>query len=544
MPQKSLTVYQANAFYNYSIGFDVAKVNLLKTADRLLKAGFSQSVYFSDFKCIYLDTNGEAQFEINTPKRTVTPGASWEIEFGEHVPEYIVADLANSYEIAFHESELLHGGLPYLRASLPPIVLDDGDCQLPLYASVKIYSDGITILSFQFDASWDGLEESDFLSEVVNIYKRGFKAIWLSSKIQESDAKVVLENAFENELSIAGEHVAGKKAKKIIKKMKKHSQKVLDESLSSGGQSFHLAGFEWFLHKIAGTENDESCESTVEICRSIYCNVLSGVVVADENEKQTPPHNFIWQGRPSVALLRFKNQPDTKDDLYKSFSDSISKILLRTDGISNVPNLPPDLRLFEDYCLHANRSIFLWTWLKPTNSPENVWEDLNTPTKIFQNQARTEHIEYHNLKIARACSWACNPLSNDYLLSAYETLASSESMLHQSSNSGEVSSALSYLIEQFGTSRLVGSAKESARYHLDEQRFRVDKAKTRSDRWLTFVFGLVGATSLAEFVIHPFVKEIWPSLKTLNSPLVSLGISTGLLLIIAILIWSINSRKT
>ncbi len=541
-PIKSLQVNQANVFYNYAIGFDCSKVDLLKTGAKLLKSGVATSIFYSDFKCIYLDNSGKTQVEVLRPEGR-NWDSNWKIEFSENVPKHIAVELTNSCEIAFHESHFQNECRPYLRASLPPIVLAHEDYQLPFFISVKIFSDGVAILSFQLDATWEALEESFFISNVVNIFRCYFKSIWVDSKLQYLDAKVALDNAFEDKFSIGGELLTGLKIRRLIRKMKCDSQAVLDEALKVKGHSFHLGGCDWELHQIAGTADSDSWESTIEQCRSIYSNSISSLLVSPDKVGKEPLISFMWQGRPSISLLRYESQPQTKLELYNDFSPSISKILLRSESIVNLPELPPDLRLFDDFSLHANRAVLLWTWLKSKHAPENAWDDPETRSKVFENQARTEQIEYHNLKIARACSWAQRPINSNYLLNAYETLASSNSLIHHSSNSGEVTEALSYLINVFGTASLVDPSKEAARYHLDELKYNSDRARSRSDSWLTFVFGLVGTTSLADFAIHPFVKDRWPTLSSIQSPIVSFGVSGGFILLIALVIWLISRKK-
>lgn len=539
---KSLQVNQANVFYNYTIGFDCLKIDLLKTGVKLLKSGVATSIFYSDFKCIYIDNSGKTQVEVLRPEGR-NWDSNWKIEFNENIPTQSAVELTNSCEIAFHENNFNNECRSYLRASLPPIVLVHEDYQLPIYTSVKIFSDGIAILSFQLDATWEKLEENFFISDVVNIFKRYFKSIWVDSKLQYLDAKVVLDNAFEENFAIGGELFTGLKIRRLIKKMKRDSQAVLDEDLKVKGHSFHLGGCDWELHQIAGTADNDLWESTIEQCRSIYSNSIGSLLVSPNKVGKEPLISFMWQGRPSISLIRYEDQPQTKFELYNNFSSSISKILLRSEGIVNLPELPPDLRLFDDFSLHANRAVLLWTWLKSKHDPESAWDDPNTCSKVFENQARTEQIEYHNLKIARACSWAQRPINSNYLLSAYETLASSNSLIHHSSNSGEVTEALSYLINVFGTASLVDPSKEAARYHLDELKYISDRAKNRSDSWLTFVFGLVGTTSLADFAIEPFIKELWPTLSDIQSPIVSFGVSGGFILLISLLIWFVSRKK-
>ena len=540
---KPLKINQANAFYNYVLGFDSAKIDLPKTAANFLKAGVSTSVFFSDFKYMYLDKSGNRKIGMITRKGRDFD-SNWELEFSDETPKSIASDLLHSCEISFYENRIQNEGIPYIRVCLPPIFLEYDEYQLPLFAYVKIYSDGIAILSFQLDTTWDRLDEGRFLSDIVNISKYYFKSIWVDSNLQKLGAKVALEHAFEEQFSIGGKYLTTWKIKQLIKKSKRESQKYLDEALQIEGHSFNLGEVDWQLHQIVVTENNESAELTVELCRSIYCNAISCLLVSEKKERKTSLGHFMWQGRPSITLLRFEGQPETKEELYKNFSHSISKILLRADNMVKLSDLPPDLRVFDDFCLHGNRSILLWTWLKSKKSSENVWDDVNTSSNLLGNQARVEQLEYYNLKVARACSWAQKPLSDDHLLYAYEVLANSDSMIHQSSNSGEIIDTLTYLMEKFGTTGLVNSSKESARFHLDELRYQSDKAKSRGDSRLTCVFGLVGTASLAQFAVHPFVEETWPLLSKIHGPIVSFGISGVLIISLVTILWFVNGRES
>ena len=536
-----LEINQSNVFYNYVIGFETESIDLVNTAGKLLKTGISKSVFFSDFKCIYLDDFGKIKVELIEPESRQWD-SNWDLKFNSEIPNFVIADLRSSLEIAFHENQILNQGELYLRASLPPLVLEDEYSQIALFATVKIYANGIAILSFQFDAEWNRINENDFILDVVNFFQRYFKKIWVDSKMQKIDADIALKNAFEDKFSFAGTYLKGRKIKQLIKEMKRDSQEILDNTFKTEGTHFNLGNEEWLLHQIAGTENNDSWESTLEYCRSIYSNVVSSMIVSHGKLKNNEFHNFIWEGRPSVSLLRFENQPKSKKELFQNFSKSLIKILLRANIVEKISDLPPDLRMFEDYCLHANRSIILFTWLRPNGASDNIWNDPNTLTKLFENQARVEQIEYYNMSIARACSWAHKPSTENHLLNAYQILVNSEKLIHQSSKIGEVIDAISYLIKAFGTLNLISSAKEAARFYLDELKYKLDVIQNRNSRRLTFLFGLVGATSFAEFITYPLVLKLWPMLSKTTAPILSFSITAVLLFIFIKIILSINRK--
>jgi hypothetical protein len=361
MTDKPLKVNQANAFYNYCLGFDSAKIDLLKTGSNFLKARVSTSVFFSDCKYMYLDKSGNRKVEMIT----VTPKGSnldsnREVKFTDETPTNIASELRQSCHIAFNENRIMNEDVAYIRVFLPPTFLEHDEYKLPILASVKIYSDGIAILSFQLDRTWEGLDEGHFLTGIVNLSEYYFKSIWVDSNLQNLDAKVLLDKLGEDKFSIDGNYLTSRKVKQFKKNRKREIQKNLDEALQLKGCVFNFGEASWRLHQIVGTENNESAELTVNLCREIYCNAISSLLVSEKNERKTSLGHFMWKCRPSITLLRFEDQPETKEELYKNFSHSISIVLLRADNRVKNFDLPTDLRAFNDFCLHGNRSILLW----------------------------------------------------------------------------------------------------------------------------------------------------------------------------------------
>ncbi|WP_459917770.1 hypothetical protein [Desulfocicer niacini] len=513
-----LEVHQANCFYNYTAGLETTDVDLVKTAANLLKSGIARTVCFSDLKCIYLDTTGDIQFEWLHPKGREWD-SNWTVRFSENLPTQTAEELIFCLELSFHEKRIESREArlipPYLRAALPPLVLERGSYTLPVHPWLKIYSDGILTIGFQLDTTWENLDETDFIDDFVNLFQQYFERVWVQEDLQRMDAQQILPDAFGDTFSVAGQEVSGRTFSKLLKKMRRTSRKVLDESLEKGGQTFEIGGEPWVLHQIAGSEDQVDWEATIDLCRSIYVGAITSLIVSKATQINKRLRQVqLWEGRPSISLMRFRDQPSTKDELSARFSPSISRILMRSSAIENPPALPPDLRPFGDYCFHGNRALLLWTWLRSVDSPDDAWSDANTRMHLLENQARAEHFEYHNLRIARACATASSPLSDEHLIDAYEVLTTAESSVHHSSQAGEITDALDYLIEATGTMGLVESGKEHARWHLDERRYRVEKRRSSVDRWLMIVFGFVGAASMADLVIQPLMKASYSKLDS------------------------------
>lgn len=542
-----LQVHQVNCFYNYTAGLVATDVDLLKTATNLLNSGIARTVCFSDLKCFYLDAKGDIQLEWLQPQGRQWD-SQWTVKFSENLPPRIAEELVFCLELSFHEQRIEGAEarqIPlHLRAALPPLVLDRDDWTLSVYPWLKVYSDGILTVSFQLDTTWEILEEADFIQDVVNLFQQYFDHVWVQSDLQRMDAQQILPDAYEGEFTIGGQEVVGRKQRKLLKEMRRTSQAVVDESLEKDGQSFEIGGEFWMLHQIAGSEGQADWEASIDLCRSIYFGAVTSLVAPRAAEKENRLRRIqLWQGRPSISLMRFRDQPNTKDALLTRFGPSMSRVLMRSSAIREPSALPPDLRPFGDYCFHGNRALLLWTWLRLANSPDNVWEDANTRAHLLENQARAEHFEYHNLRIARACATASSPPSDDHLIDAYEVLATAESVIHHSSQAGEITSALDYLMEAAGTIGLIASSKEQARWYLDERRYRTEKKRAHMDRWLAVVFGFVGAAGLADLVIRPFLQVSYPKLATQWTGLVAFVLSVIVVSLLAGCVWISNKLR-
>lgn len=545
---KDLRVQQVNCFYNYAIGLDVTQVDLLKTAKALLKSGTVRTVCFSDLKAVYLDEHGELQVEWLRPqgRRWDT---SWTVQLSDSLPQHTAEDLIFCLELAFHERRIEGDEArqvpPHMRAALPPVVLENDDLTLPVYPWLKLYADGLMCICFQLDTTWDDLSEEDFIGNVVNLFQRYFKSVWVDAALQRIDGELLLPGAFEGEISIGGQRVVDRQTRKLVKKMRQTARTALYNSLSMDGRRFDLHGESWLLHQIAGSEDQAEWEGTIDLCRSIYANAIASQVVSTDYRKNDGVAGVqLWQGRPSISLMRFADQPGSKDQLFEMYGQSMSRILMRSARMNDAPQLPPDLRPFNDYCLHGNRAILLWTWLRPSDASDNAWDNPNTRAHLLENQARAEHFEYHNIRIARACAIAEAPPSDEHLVYAYETLANADSVLHKSSQAGEITDALQFLMTAAGTTGLIASGKEQARWYLDERRYKAEKRRSRMDRWLTAVFGIVGAAGLADLVFRPLLQTTYPGWVDWFTGVAAFATASFLIVLLALSISAVNNIWT
>lgn len=539
-------IKQANFFYNYTFGLNVNGIDLIKTATKLFGEGLVRLVTFSDLNVLYLDKNNNLKTnKIEHNSRDYDK--SWKVDIIDDLQDLVIPEFVASLEQSFHDKNIQgpynRSVAPNFRASLAPIVFEDKDLTFTFVPWIKIYNDGIVALSFQLDFESDAIEENDFIDNFVNLSHKYFKNIYMDAKIQRIDGYKHLENYSKVPLTFGGQTISNRATRKLKKEICAQSKSRLDKSLSANGKEFDCFGAQWVLHPIAGTENKVNGESTLEMCQSIISVAIIAQIRANSKNSSQNVEAVIWEGRPSISLMRFSGQESNKKIFLTKHSASLSRIMLRASTLKRPPELPLDLRPFDDYCFHGNRSLLLWTWMKATDAPDDAWSDVNVKSKIYDNQCRTEHFEYHNMRIARACSIVSSPSNDLILVDAYEILSQSEKLLMRSSHSGEITDAVQYLLNAVGTKDLINSAKEQAKWYLDEKRFIYERQRSNIDRSLTVVFGFVGAAGVADLILKPLLEDLFPSTQNWITGLAAFVISSLIVLLLSLIILACNRSK-
>ncbi|MDC8832228.1 hypothetical protein [Alteromonas gilva] len=537
---KKIRIKQANIFYNYSICFESFDVNLIQLAGKLLKEGFTEAVCFSDFKFLYLDS--ESEISLGVPEINDKDGR-WDITLEEDIPKNVAQKVFSSLEIAFFENKAGKSQPHYLVANLPPIVLALFEYELKLFPSVKIFADGIAVLSFQFDATWEGISEDDFINRFLNLTNYNFDDIWIDRRLQKMDAELSLLNAFDNELSIAGTSISSRAINRLKKQLKSDTEKVVKNALNKEGRNFDFNGQNLILHSLAGSDTCDHRSFAGSLAIDIYIGAIQSIV-NPKNAKTTP---IYWSGRPSVSLLRFDKQPEEKRNFVEKHSKFLSKIMLRSAASTTTLKGVEDLRLMDDYCLLANRAVLLWCWTKTRHEAENAWSDEYTRARVLENQARAQFVEYCSARIVRACHWAQNPVSKVHLLYAYKNLGELNVSIRNSSHSGEIIDSIISIMEASGIPDMIEPSKELAKFHLDELKYNAQTKVSRQATLLTMIFGFVGTTSLAEFAFSPLIRYLYPSFAKFEVACISLlgaGSFVGITIFIIwhLFKWTSNSR--
>ena len=366
-----------------------------------------------------------------------------------------------------------------------------------------------------------------------------FDGIWVDQHIQKIDADLSFLNPSEIELSVAGKPISNRAIKKLIKRIKKNAQNVVRTDLSKQGRRFYFDGHNLTLHPLVGSKLGDQNSLSGSLAIEIYIRAIQSIV-NPEKTKLAPIH---WWGRPSVSLLRFDKQPEHKGNFVEKYSKFLTKILYKSAAITSDLEELKDLRFMDDYCLLANRSALLWCWTKSRKDAENAWDDENTRSRVYENQARAQFVEYQSAKITRACHWALDPASKTHLLYAYKNLGELNVSIRHSSHSGEIINTIVAIMEASGIPDIIESSKEIAGFHLDELKYNAQMKVSRQASLLSIIFGFVGTASLADFAFYPSISHLYPSFSDYEIAFISLlgaGSLVGITLLITWLLfkWS------
>jgi hypothetical protein len=97
---------------------------------------------------------------------------------------------------------------------------------------------------------------------------------------------LIIPNAFQDQITLAGKPLKGREIKSTIRKMRKEARKIFQESISKEGSTFTIGEKTVVLHKVAGSNNEDTWESNFDFCTSVYMNALSNLIVPANDQKE------------------------------------------------------------------------------------------------------------------------------------------------------------------------------------------------------------------------------------------------------------------
>ncbi|PEW67022.1 hypothetical protein CN448_19020 [Bacillus cereus] len=412
-----------------------------------------------------------------------------------------------AYKFEFHQrnlfTEMLNVKNRYIRAFLGKIYLKNEDMVVALYPQVKIYENGVVLLSLRKFCGNDDIPVGDFINNYVNLFTERFQELWMSSGI-----------VLARELSVLSyEKLSNKEKKRAYNAIKEGicelTQVVEDEEQ---GFSFKLCNV-----PARGTLNLGLVTDTIFEAIEYSANVKIEQPLRVERFYELGTY---WRGMPFIYLLDYENQPHSTNDLLDEHYYMFSQILNRVSKISqcNIDNLKEDndYRSFDDYKLFINEAVVLWAIAGQSLVSNIKYVDANRGHLIYDKQVQSEmllyvYALYHKLFIK---SYKENYTTEQVIQYQMKINEMYRDFKYEASHYGEINNLLNAL-SKFGVDDLKESIDNNLKLKKELDTLISNKNNTIFSRVLSILFGILGASSISTNVVLP----IWEMMdvKILNS---------------------------
>jgi len=294
--------------------------------------------------------------------------------------------LKQATEMWYHEWKLFNenyrGTYPYLRCFFNACYLKKGPRTIALYPQIKIYANGVYNLLFREIAPTDYTYYLEpFIENEVNLPKLLLDSIEIPPEIIKYKGLAKYESALSNKpIHLKMKEIIFKKHKNILIKNMEILFEKKTKNIQSGDFSFKVIPF----------------KSKSDLYLDNLCRIIISAFTYTLNQKNNYYLGSFWTLRPSVYILDFINQPSTSSEIIEEFGDQLGKIMSRVSTIQANEFrsfLGKNLREnFEDYTLHINEALTLWTISKKGLVPTK--NDPNRGNIIYEKQVQVEAIDH------------------------------------------------------------------------------------------------------------------------------------------------------
>ena len=236
--------------------------------------------------------------------------------------------------------------------------------------------------------------------------------------------------------------------------------------------------------------------------------------------------------KPSIYILKFENQPNTSPEILEQYGDQLGKIMVRVSDFSQKTFknfLGENLRKFEDFTLHINEALTLWTFSKKPFEKKEI--DPNRDDIILDKQIQVEAIDHLYMSHRRLFEISSDrDIPYELILDKQNELLNLEELVTDCDKIGKYGE-IDYLIKVAGKELHWDAIRKATEKKLKNRSEYSNEERTKLlskyGNIITFTFGLGSLTIFTLYVAIP----IFYNLKLIsNNPLnISLGGSLDIL---------------
>lgn len=360
-------------WYSYSSYFIDSLKNIDLLAKNLIENKICDIIYFSNDKILYSNNGVIINKKIDIEQNKYD--SIGKITLPDGLGDYQLEGVYQSSSMKIAENSLFTDVFSYnnsyIRGFVSEFSIKCNNSILNLYPQLKIYNNGIIILTFRMIAGDRVLDIEDFLNNRINLHSAIFEDIFIPKEISKLIVFILMGKKNKN--------------KKIIEKW---TEKI---KIDSDNEDFNFE--KCSIKEILKLLDYEPILNFDFIKTIIFDNIIFSCI------KDNDFGNY-WLGRPTIYLLDYENQPNKSDEIIKIFDKEIASILSRgtLESIKNHKKLlQKDMRDFNDYSYFASKASSLFIYSKEGIKGNRVFSDLNRGHLIYDKQIIEEAMLYYFL---------------------------------------------------------------------------------------------------------------------------------------------------
>lgn len=535
-----------NVYHNYSTYF-IEPINDLGEAARQLVASELCEAAYSTDGLAYWNTKTEVrEYPVSIKRLGYSNEADIQLPPGlsGYSAECIYqASSMRSFEL-FLFNQIFLEQTAYVRAFMQPALFSFEQKQIILYPQVKLYQNGVMIISFRIIAPNHSYPINNLIENEVNLYKHNADDIQISPALLRLNIHVPLSHENNNPAS---------------RYQTRQSILFLNKTIN---ENYTYTEFENFSHQFISIKPFEKlAEDEPMLNFNILTEYISSAIALVLNRpKQGIKYSIFgakklrlqpgayWISRPNICILDFEEQPDTASEIAHKFNEELGRILARSSSIPRekaIEMLPESLRLYEDFLLYINKALGVCIYSKQALESKDQYKDINKSELIFPIQVKFEFIDYIHLSYLRHEERSLEFADTiSELFHEKRNLLRIDRLVRNSTSYTEIGDFFNYALQCFQIEVIKQNISENIELKLQKLQEYRDKRNNQFSSLLAISFGIVGVTSLAKDVVEPMWKSLglWLPPNTEFQPLFLFGVTVAGILTALVLLWLWTSR--
>ena len=171
--KKIMQMMDWDIWHVYSTFFVEEILPLKDIAELIVKYGFCKNVFLSTKEIFWKEGKNAQNGILDIQKKGYERKAKVNLPYNKI--DYNLEGFNQSFKMFFYESDIFNGiyfnSFQYIRCFLEPIYLYEHKSFKILYPQVKIYDNGVVLITYRMTSSKKQISVDDFIPEYLNLYK-------------------------------------------------------------------------------------------------------------------------------------------------------------------------------------------------------------------------------------------------------------------------------------------------------------------------------------------------------------------------------------